>query len=134
MERWVLYPIKHPDIWKMYKQAQASFWTAEEIDLVDDITDWKNLTKNEQHFIKTILGFFAASDGLVIENLAIRFIEDTDIPEARCFYSFQAMIENVHSETYSILIDTLITDPQEKENTFNAIQTMECVKKKSAMG
>jgi len=131
MERWVLFPIKHSDIWKMYKQAEASFWTAEEIDLTIDRNDWMNLTSNEQYFIKTILAFFAASDGLVLENLATRFIQEVEIPEARCFYAFQAMIENIHSEVYSQLIDTLITEPEEKNKTFRAIETMEAVKNKA---
>lgn len=125
--RWVLFPIKHADIWKMYKQAQASFWTAEEIDLEKDAADWEQLSSSEKHFIRHVLAFFAASDGIVLENLATRFIDDTDIPEARCFYAFQAMIENVHSETYSLLIDTLIKDPVDKATTFRAIETMECV-------
>ena len=131
MERWVLFPIQHHDIWKMYKQAQASFWTAEEVDLGRDSTDWDKLTESEKHFIRYVLAFFAASDGIVLENLATRFIDDTDIPEARCFYGFQAMIENVHSETYSLLIDTLIKDPQEKHDTFHAIETMTCVRDKA---
>ena len=129
--RWVLFPIMHNDIWKMYKQAQASFWTAEEIDLGNDTADWEKLTNSERRFIRFVLAFFAASDGIVLENLATRFIDDTDIPEARCFYAFQAMIENVHSETYSLLIDTLIKDPTEKMNTFRAVETMDCVRLKA---
>ncbi len=129
--RWVLFPIMHNDIWRMYKQAQASFWTAEEIDLGNDTADWEKLTNSERRFIRFVLAFFAASDGIVLENLATRFIDDTDIPEARCFYAFQAMIENVHSETYSLLIDTLIKDPTEKMNTFRAVETMDCVRLKA---
>ena len=131
MDRWLLFPIQHADIWKMYKQAQASFWTAEEIYLGGDVADWEKLTTSEKHFIRHVLAFFAASDGIVLENLATRFIDETDLPEARCFYGFQGMIENVHSETYSLLIDTLIKDPQEKMNTFHAIETMECVRIKA---
>jgi ribonucleotide reductase beta subunit family protein with ferritin-like domain len=129
--RWVLFPIQHPDIWSRYKQAQASFWTAEEIDFGGDIKDWENLSEGERHFIKHVLAFFAASDGIVIENLASRFLAETIIPEARSFYSFQGMMENIHSETYSLLIDNLIKDPAEKQNMFNAIETMPCVRKKA---
>ena len=130
-DRWVLFPIQHDDIWRMYKQSQACFWTAEEIDLSGDMNDWVKLNKSEQHFIKHVLAFFAASDGIVLENLATRFIDETPLPEARCFYGFQAMIENVHSETYSLLIDALIKDPQEKHDTFRAIETMSCVRDKA---
>jgi ribonucleotide reductase beta subunit family protein with ferritin-like domain len=127
--RWVLFPIQHPDIWSRYKQAQASFWTAEEIDLGGDIRDWENLSEGERHFIKHVLAFFAASDGIVIENLASRFLTETTIPEARSFYSFQGLMENIHSEVYSLLIDNLIKDPAEKQSMFNAIETMPCVRK-----
>ena len=129
--RWVLFPIQHQDIWNRYKQAQASFWTAEEIDLGGDSKDWENLSEGERHFIKHVLAFFAASDGIVIENLASRFLTETTIPEARSFYSFQGMIENIHSEVYSLLIDNLVRDPKEKASLFNAIETMSCVKKKA---
>ena len=130
-ERWVLFPIQHDDVWHMYKQAQASFWTAEEIDLANDYKDWESLTISEQHFIKHVLAFFAASDGIVLENIVGRFINETSIPEVRAFYSFQCMIENVHSEVYSLLIDTLIRNPQEKSDTFRAIETMPCVRSKA---
>ena len=131
-DRFVLFPIKHREIWDMYKKAEASFWTAEEIDLSSDFTDWNNkLNKDEQHFIKHVLAFFAASDGIVNENLAINFMNEVQYPEARCFYGFQIMIENIHSETYSLLIDTYIKDPAEKDKLFHAIDTMDCVKKKA---
>ena len=105
-DRFVLFPIKHPEIWEMYKIAEMSFWTAEEVDLYQDLRDWKNLSADEQHFIKHVLAFFAASDGIVNENLAVNFMSEVQIPEARCFYGFQIMIENIHSEMYSLLIDT----------------------------
>jgi len=131
-DRFVLFPIKHKDIWEMYKKAEASFWTAEEIDLSADGTDWNNkLNADEQHFIKHVLAFFAASDGIVNENLAINFMNEVQYPEARCFYGFQIMIENIHSETYSLLIDTYIKDPVEKDKLFHAIDTLDCVKKKA---
>jgi ribonucleoside-diphosphate reductase beta chain len=131
-ERFVLFPIKHDDIWSMYKKAEASFWTAEEIDLSPDLDDWKSkLTADEKHFIKHVLAFFAASDGIVNENLAVNFINQVQYPEARCFYGFQIMIENIHSETYSLLIDTYIKDQTEKQNLFNAIETLACVTKKA---
>jgi ribonucleotide reductase beta subunit family protein with ferritin-like domain len=113
-QRFVLFPIKYEKIWKMYKKHEASFWTAEEIDLSSDYKDWSNLNKNEQHFIKNILAFFASSDGIVMENLAKRFMNDVKIPEARSFYGFQLMMENIHSETYGLLIETYITDDLEK--------------------
>jgi ribonucleoside-diphosphate reductase beta chain len=131
-DRFVLFPIKHREIWEMYKKAEASFWTAEEIDLSSDLTDWNSkLNKDEQHFIKHVLAFFAASDGIVNENLAINFMNEVQYPEARCFYGFQIMIENIHSETYSLLIDTYIKDPAEKDHLFHAIDTLDCVKKKA---
>src|SRR5688572_28762341 len=130
-ERFVLLPIKYPEIWKMYKKHEASFWTAEEIDLSPDLKDWERLTSDEQHFIKHVLAFFAASDGIVNENLAVNFMKEVQLPEARCFYGFQIMIENIHSETYSLLIDTYIKDPQEKHRLFNAIDTVPCVQKKA---
>ncbi|MGZ3634322.1 MAG: ribonucleoside-diphosphate reductase small subunit [Parachlamydiaceae bacterium] len=131
-ERFVLFPIKHKDMWKMYKQAEASFWTAEEIDLSPDLSDWENrLTADEKHFIKHVLAFFAASDGIVNENLAVNFMNEVQYPEARCFYGFQIMIENIHSEAYSLLIDTYIQDNAEKNYLFNAIETVPCVKKKA---
>lgn len=128
--RFVLFPIKHAEIWKMYKQAEASFWTAEEIDLAPDLADWEKLTDNERHFIKHVLAFFAASDGIVNENLAERFLSEVQVPEARCFYGFQVAIENIHSETYSLLIDTYIKDQEEKNMLFNALETVPCVQKK----
>jgi ribonucleoside-diphosphate reductase beta chain len=130
--RFVLFPIKHHDIWEMYKTAEASFWTAEEIDLSQDLTDWRDkLNEDEKHFIKHVLAFFAASDGIVNENLAINFLNEVQYPEARCFYGFQIMMENIHSETYSLLIDTYITDSKEKDYLFNAIETVPAVKKKA---
>ncbi len=131
-ERFVLFPIKHDDIWSMYKKAEASFWTAEEIDLSPDLSDWESkLNNDEKHFIKHVLAFFAASDGIVNENLAVNFINQVQYPEARCFYGFQIMIENIHSETYSLLIDTYIKDQTEKNNLFNAMETLSCVTKKA---
>lgn len=131
-ERFVLFPIKHREIWEMYKKAEASFWTAEEIDLARDVVDWESrLTADEQNFIKHVLAFFAASDGIVNENLAVNFMSEVQYPEARCFYGFQIMIENIHSETYSLLIDTYIKDPADKMRLFNAIETVACVKKKA---
>lgn len=131
-DRFVLFPIKHRDIWEMYKKAEASFWTAEEIDLSADLTDWSGkLNDDERHFIKHVLAFFAASDGIVNENLAVNFINDVQYPEARCFYGYQIMIENIHSETYSLLIDTYIKDPAEKDKLFHAVDTVPAVKKKA---
>jgi ribonucleoside-diphosphate reductase beta chain len=131
-DRFVLFPISHNDIWSMYKKAEASFWTAEEIDLSADLTDWDaKLNNDEKHFIKHVLAFFAASDGIVNENLAVNFLNEAQYPEARCFYGFQVMMENIHSETYSLLIDTYIKDPAEKDNLFKAIDTIDCVKRKA---
>jgi ribonucleoside-diphosphate reductase beta chain len=130
--RFVLLPIKYPEIWDWYKKAEASFWTAEEIDLAQDLVDWdKKLNDNERHFIKHVLAFFAASDGIVNENLVINFMSEVQIPEARCFYGFQVAIENIHSEVYSLLIDTYIKDPKEKDFLFNALQNLTCVSKKA---
>jgi ribonucleoside-diphosphate reductase beta chain len=130
-DRFVLFPITHPDIWNMYKKAEASFWTAEEIDLFADLLDWeKKLNEDEKYFIKHILAFFAASDGIVNENLAVNFMQEVQYPEARCFYGFQIMIENIHSEAYSLLIDTYIKDPSEKYTLFHALETIPCVAKK----
>jgi len=128
--RFVLFPIQHNDMWKMYKQAEASFWTAEEIDLGQDQKDWDSLNDGERHFISHVLAFFAASDGIVNENLAVNFMQEVQSAEARCFYGFQVMMENIHSETYSLLIDTYIKNPQEKDRLFNALETVPCVKKK----
>lgn len=131
-DRFVLFPIRHNEIWQMYKKAEASFWTAEEIDLMQDLNDWENrLNEDEKHFVKHVLAFFAASDGIVNENLAINFLNEVQYPEARCFYGFQIMIENIHSETYSLLIDTYIKDPAEKDYLFHAIQNLDCVSKKA---
>ena len=130
--RFVLFPIQHDDIWSFYKRAEASFWTAEEIDLSPDLIDWENkLNDNERHFIKHVLAFFAASDGIVNENLAENFLSEVQYTEAKFFYGFQIAIENIHSETYSLLIDTYIKDTAEKNYLFNAINTMDCVRKKA---
>ncbi|KAA8498304.1 Ribonucleoside-diphosphate reductase small chain [Porphyridium purpureum] len=130
-DRYTLFPIRHHDIWKMYKKHEASFWTAEEIDLSSDLLQWRSLNKDEQHFIKHVLAFFAASDGIVLENLCERFSKDVQIPEARCFYGFQIAMENIHSETYSLLIDTYVSDPEEKNHLFHAMEEIPCVKKKA---
>jgi ribonucleoside-diphosphate reductase beta chain len=130
-ERFVLLPIKYPKIWEMYKKSEQSFWTAEEVDLHADLKDWERLKEGEKHFIKHVLAFFAASDGIVNENLAVNFMREVQIPEARCFYGFQIMMENIHSEMYSLLIDTYIKDTAEKRYLFNAIETVPCVKKKA---
>jgi len=130
-DRFVLFPITHNDIWQYYKKAEASFWTAEEIDLSQDLKDWASLSDGERHFIKHVLAFFAASDGIVNENLAENFVSEVQYTEAKFFYGFQIAIENIHSETYSLLIDTYVKDPKEKDGLFNAIETMECVKRKA---
>jgi ribonucleoside-diphosphate reductase beta chain len=131
-DRFVLFPIKHDDIWKFYKKAEASFWTAEEIDLAQDLVDWENkLNEDERYFVKHVLAFFAASDGIVNENLAENFVAEVQYTEAKFFYGFQIAMENIHSETYSLLIDTYIKDDKEKATLFNAIETMDCVKKKA---
>lgn len=130
--RFVLFPIVHNDIWKFYKTSEASFWTAEEIDLTPDLIDWDTkLNDNERHFIKHVLAFFAASDGIVNENLAENMVREVQYTEAKFFYGFQIMMENIHSETYSLLIDTYIKDAKEKDYLFNAIDTMPCVTKKA---
>ena len=128
--RFVLFPIQNDEVWQFYKKSQASFWTAEEIDLSQDQKDWNNLNDNERHFNKHVLAFFAASDGIVNENLAVNFMQEVQMPEARCFYGFQIMMENIHSETYSLLIDTYIKDPKEKDYLFNALETVPAVQKK----
>ena len=131
-KRFVLFPIEHDDIWAFYKKSEASFWTAEEIDLSGDLTDWNSkLNDNERHFIKHVLAFFAASDGIVNENLAENFVNEVQYTEAKFFYGFQIMMENIHSETYSLLIDTYINDPEEKDFLFNAIEHLPCVQKKA---
>lgn len=130
-DRFVILPIKYPEVWKMYKTAEASFWTAEEVDLNPDLVDWETkLNDDERHFIKHVLAFFAASDGIVNENLVLNFMREVQIPEARCFYGFQVAIENIHAEMYSLLIDTYIRDPKEKDYLFHALQNLPCVAKK----
>jgi ribonucleotide reductase beta subunit family protein with ferritin-like domain len=129
--RFVMFPIQHNDIWEMYKKQVDCFWRAEEIDLSKDLNDWKTMTNDEQHFVKMILAFFAASDGLVLENLASRFMSDVQLSEARAFYGFQIAMENIHSQTYSLLIDTYIRDEEEKHKLFNAIENFPCIKKKA---
>jgi len=130
-KRFVLFPIQYPAVWEMYKKAEASFWTAEEIDLANDMSDWEKLSKDEKHFISHVLAFFAASDGIVNENLVERFASEVQLSEARCFYGFQIAMENIHSETYSLLIDTYIKNAAEKQRLFNAIETVPCVQKKA---
>jgi len=131
-DRFVLFPIQHDDIWQFYKKSEASFWTAEEIDLAQDLVDWnEKLNDDERHFIKHVLAFFAASDGIVNENLAENFLAEVQYTEAKFFYGFQIAIENIHSETYSLLIDTYIKDSKEKDYLFNAMETIPCVKKKA---
>ncbi|RFU75460.1 ribonucleoside-diphosphate reductase small chain [Trichoderma arundinaceum] len=131
-QRFVLFPIKYHEIWQMYKKAEASFWTAEEIDLSKDLHDWNNrLNDDEKYFISHILAFFAASDGIVNENLVERFSGEVQIPEARCFYGFQIMMENIHSETYSLLIDTYVKEHSQRNYLFNAIETIPCIRKKA---
>lgn len=129
--RFVLFPIQHHDIWNFYKKAEASFWTAEEIDLSADLADWEKLNPGEQHFVKHVLAFFAASDGIVNENLAENFVAEVQYTEAKFFYGFQIMMENIHSETYSLLIDTYIKDKEEQNHLFNAIDTVPAVQKKA---
>jgi ribonucleoside-diphosphate reductase beta chain len=130
-DRFVIFPIKHPDLWSKYKQHMSVFWTPEEIDLSKDMKDWEKLTDNERHFIKNILGFFAGSDGIVMENLASRFTREVQWPEAKFFYGCQNLLEAVHSETYSLLIDTYISDKKEKDELLRATSTIPCVKKKA---
>jgi ribonucleoside-diphosphate reductase beta chain len=131
-DRFVIFPIKHHDLWEWYKKCEASFWTAEEIDLSEDLNDWKNkLNDDERYFIKHILAFFAASDGIVNENLAENFVNEVQYSEAKFFYGFQIMMENIHSETYSLLIDTYVKDDAEKDKLFNAIETFPAIKKKA---
>eukprot|EP00931_Biecheleriopsis_adriatica_P042184 TRINITY_DN2404_c0_g1_i13.p1 TRINITY_DN2404_c0_g1~~TRINITY_DN2404_c0_g1_i13.p1 ORF type:complete len:348 (+),score=96.87 TRINITY_DN2404_c0_g1_i13:96-1139(+) len=129
--RWVLLPIQYPAVFEMYKKHEASFWTAEEIDLAQDTKDWDRLSEGEQHFVKHVLAFFAASDGIVLENLASSFSTEVQIPEARAFYGFQMAMENIHSETYSLLIEQYVKDPVEKDAIFNAISTMPAVQEKA---
>lgn len=129
--RFVMFPIQHDDVWKMYKKQVDCFWVAPEVDLSKDLNDWGNLTNDERHFISMVLAFFAASDGLVLENLASRFMNDVQISEARAFYGFQIAMENIHSEMYSLLIDTYIRDSHEKDKLFNALENYPCIAKKA---
>jgi len=129
--RFVLFPIQHQDVWEMYKKAEASFWTAEELDLAHDLVDWEKLSDNEKYFIKNVLAFFAASDGIVNENLLMNFANEVQISEARCFYGFQIAIENIHSEVYSLLIDTYVKDRREKNTLFNALEHNPAVREKA---
>jgi ribonucleoside-diphosphate reductase beta chain len=129
--RFVIFPIEHNDIWEFYKSHQAAFWTAEEVDLTNDIRDWNNLTENEQYFVKNILSFFAASDGIVNENLAENFLKEVQYPEAKFFYGFQLMMENIHSLMYSLLIDTYISNEKEKQLCFTALDNLPAVQKKA---
>ncbi len=129
--RYVMFPLQDTDIWKLYKKMFDCMWRPEEIDLSKDLIHWKTLNTGEQHFIKMILAFFAASDGIVLENLGARFLSDVQLPEARAAYGFQLMMENVHSEVYSLLIDTYIKDPKEKTQLFNALEVFPCIRKKA---
>ncbi|CAN1807391.1 Ribonucleoside-diphosphate reductase small chain A [Linum perenne] len=130
-QRFCMFPIRYQQLWEMYKKAEASFWTAEEVDLSQDMRDWKTLSSSEKYFVSHILAFFAASDGIVLENLAARFLNDVQVPEARAFYGFQIAMENVHSEMYSLLLETYIKDPSEKHRLFNAIENIPCVARKA---
>ncbi len=130
-DRFVIFPIQYDDIWDYYKTHQAAFWTAEEVDLSNDIRDWEKLTENERFFVKNVLSFFAASDGIVNENLAENFVKEVQYPEAKFFYGFQLMMENIHSLMYSLLIDTYVSDPKEKDECFHAIDRLPAVQKKA---
>lgn len=130
-DRFVILPINYPKVWELYKKHEASFWTAEEIDLSGDMKDWNKMNDGERHFISHVLAFFAASDGIVNENLAVNFMKEVQLPEARCFYGFQIMMENIHSETYAQLIDTYIKDATEKDKLLHAIDNIPAVKKKA---
>lgn len=129
-DRFVIFPIEHDELWEQYKNAEMAFWTAEEINLADDIAQWQKLTDDERHYIKHVLAFFAASDGIVNENLVLNFMREVQLAEARCFYGFQIAMENIHGETYSLLIDTYIQDEEEKRKLFNGLETIPAVKKK----
>ncbi len=131
-DRFILFPIQEKKLWEMYKQAQASFWTTEEIDMHTDLVDWENLNDGERHFISHVLAFFASADGIIQENICCRFMADVQIPEAKCFYAFQIAMETIHNETYSMLIETLIKDQKERIKLFNAIDTIPCVKRKAS--
>lgn len=130
--RFTTFPIRYPQLWELYKKAVGSFWTAEEIDLAGDLKDWVRLTTDEQHFIKMVLAFFAASDGIVMENIDLNFAKDVQVSEARSFYAYQSFNESIHSETYSLMIDKLVVDPVEKQALFEAINTVPCVRDKAA--
>jgi ribonucleoside-diphosphate reductase subunit M2 len=130
--RYVMFPIEHDDVWQMYKRQVDCFWRAEEVDLSRDLNDWKGLNDDERKFIKMVLAFFAASDGVVLENLAVRFMGDVQSSEVRAFYGFQVAMENIHSEMYSLLIDTYIQDSDEKTTLFEATQNFPCIEKKAA--
>ena len=129
--RYVMFPIQDNDIWKMYKKQIDCFWRTEEIDFSKDLTDWAKLTDDEKYFISMVLGFFAASDGIIVENLAVRFMSDVQLAEARAFYGFQIAMENIHSETYSVMIDTFIKDKEEQTKMFQAVQNFPCIAKKA---
>ena len=129
--RFTTFPIRYPQLWDLYKKAVASFWTTEEIDLAGDLKDWERLNADEQHFIKMVLAFFAASDGIVMENIDLNFGRDVQIAEARSFYAYQSFNESIHSETYSLMIDKLVKDPEEKQRLFQAIETVPAVKHKA---
>ena len=131
-KRYVIFPIKYPKIWEMYKKAEANFWTAEELDLSKDLKDFQTkMNENERYFVENVLAFFAASDGIVNENLVDRFCNEVQLLEAKFFYGFQIAVENIHSETYSLLIDTYVKDEQKKDKLFNAIDTIPSIKKKA---
>jgi ribonucleoside-diphosphate reductase subunit M2 len=129
--RFVMFPIQHDDVWKMYQKQVDCFWRPEEIDLTKDVSQWESLNQEERYFLSMILAFFAASDGIVLENLAVRFMNDVQLSEARAFYGFQIAMENIHSTTYSLLIETYIKDKEEKHKLFHAIENFPCIKKKS---
>ena len=130
-KRFVMFPVKDQDIWEMYKKAEDCFWRAQEVDLSKDKTDWLSLDDNERYFISMVLAFFAASDGIVIENLGKRFLADVQLAEAKAFYGFQLAIENIHSIMYSQLIETYISSPSEKDRLFNALDNFSCISKKA---
>ncbi|KAF4378834.1 hypothetical protein G4B88_008304 [Cannabis sativa] len=130
-ERFCMFPVRYKQIWEMYKKALASFWTAEEVDLSHDVQQWNTLSDSEKHFISHVLAFFASSDGIVLENLAARFLNDVQIPEARAFYGFQIAMENIHSEMYSLLLETYIKDSSEKHRLFNAVENIPCISSKA---
>lgn len=131
VKRFVLFPIENQPVWEAYKRAQSCFWTAEELDLLQDLKDFQSLSDNEKHFVEMTLAFFAASDGIVNENLAANFMSEIQSPEARCFYGFQIMMENIHSEVYSLLIETFVKDPVRKANLFRGIENFESIRKKA---